>query len=50
MDPTEFAAWVRPFMTAWVFAVFLGILGWVYWPRRRAVYDDAASIPLREDR
>jgi cbb3-type cytochrome oxidase subunit 3 len=50
MDLILWVAWIRPVVTVWVFLVFLGILAWVYWPRRRPVYDQAASIPLREDR
>ena len=50
MDLTALVAWIRPMVTVWVLLVFLGILAWVYWPRRRQVYDQAASIPLRDDR
>jgi cbb3-type cytochrome oxidase subunit 3 len=50
MDIIAFVAWLRPIVTIWVFLVFVGILGWIYWPRRRAVYDSAATIPLRDDR
>ena len=46
----ELLLWLRPFMTAWVFLVFTGLVAWIYWPRRRSVYDAAASIPMRDDR
>jgi cbb3-type cytochrome oxidase subunit 3 len=50
MDLLELTSWLRPYVSVWVLIVFVGILGWVYWPRRRAVYDNAATIPLRDDR
>jgi cytochrome c oxidase cbb3-type subunit IV len=30
-------------------AVFLVVLAYVLWPSRKARFDDAAHIPLRED-
>ena len=50
MDLIALLAWVRPIVSVWVLLVFIGILGWIYWPRRRQVYDSAARIPLRDDR
>jgi cytochrome c oxidase cbb3-type subunit 4 len=29
--------------------VFLLVLVWVFWPSRKAMYDKAARMPLRED-
>ena len=50
MDLLAMVAWLRPIVSVWVLLVFIGLLAWIYWPRRRAVYDNAASIPLRDDR
>jgi cytochrome c oxidase cbb3-type subunit 4 len=38
--------------TAWTpifVAIFLAILGYAVWPGNRKTFDDAASMPLRED-
>jgi cytochrome c oxidase cbb3-type subunit IV len=38
--------------TAWTplfVAIFLAILGYALWPSNRKEFDDAASMPLRED-
>lgn len=30
-------------------AIFLAVLGYALWPSNRKMFDDAASMPLRED-
>lgn len=30
--------------------IFLGVVAWAFRPGSRALHDDAASIPLRDDR
>ena len=30
-------------------AIFLAIVGYAYWPRNRAAFDEAARMPLREE-
>ena len=30
-------------------AVFLGVLAYALWPSRKAKFDEAANMPLRED-
>jgi cytochrome c oxidase cbb3-type subunit 4 len=38
--------------TAWTpifIAIFLAILGYALWPGNRKKFDDAGSMPLRED-
>ena len=35
--------------TAALLLLFVGIVGWAYSRRRRADFDDAARLPLRDD-
>ena len=39
------ANWWTPIFVA----LFLAVLLYALWPRNRAVFDDAAKMPLRED-
>jgi len=39
-------------MTIWTpmfVAIFLGIVAYTFWPRGKADFDEAASLPLREE-
>lgn len=29
--------------------IFLGIVAYAFWPRNKAAFDEAASMPLREE-
>ena len=37
-------------ITALLIVLFLGIVAWAYSSRRASDFNDAASLPLREDR
>ena len=30
-------------------AIFLAIIAYAFWPRNKAAFDEAASLPLREE-
>lgn len=40
---------LRSVVTTFAFVLFVGILVWAYLPGRRAQFDDAASLPFREE-
>lgn len=33
----------------WLLALFVGIVAWAYWPRRRRQLEQHGKIPLRDD-
>lgn len=33
----------------WLMALFLGIVAWVMWPRRKQQFDAQARIPLEDE-
>jgi cytochrome c oxidase cbb3-type subunit 4 len=33
----------------WLLALFIGIVAWAYWPRRRRRLEQHGHIPLRDD-
>ena len=41
--------WLRSLWVVWLMAVFVGIVVWVYWPRRKREMEEHAQIPLRDD-
>ena len=45
---------LREFADSWfllvMFAFFVGVAIWAFWPSQRAARDEAASIPFRDDR
>ena len=40
---------LRPLWVVWLMLIFLGIVTWTLWPKRKAEMDDHAQIPFRED-
>ena len=40
---------LRSVVTICAFVLFVGILVWAYLPARRAQFEDAASLPFREE-
>lgn len=50
---TDFLLAIYPHLRAlwvvWFLVIFLGMLVWVLRPSKRAAYEDAGSIPFRED-
>lgn len=49
MDLTELYATARSLWVVWLMVLFIGIIWWVYRPRNRRRFEEAAKIPLRED-
>ena len=41
---------LRSLWTLWFMALFIGIVTWTFWPRRKQQLEDQATIPLRDDR
>lgn len=50
MDLVDLYPFLRSLWTVWFCALFVGIVGWTLWPKRKAQMDDHAQIPLRDDR
>jgi cytochrome c oxidase cbb3-type subunit 4 len=44
-----FAQFAQTWGLLYFVVVFLGVLAYVLWPSRKAKFDDAAHMPLRED-
>ena len=40
---------IRSLWAVWFMALFLGIVAWVYWPRRKARLEEHGRIPLDTD-
>jgi cytochrome c oxidase cbb3-type subunit IV len=40
---------LRSLWVVWLMALFIGIVAWVYWPRRKREMEDHGRIPLRDD-
>jgi cytochrome c oxidase cbb3-type subunit IV len=43
------AAFAQQGGLVYFFLIFLAVLVYALWPRNKAMFDDAANIPLRED-
>ncbi|MGE9008600.1 cbb3-type cytochrome oxidase subunit 3 [Leptospira interrogans] len=41
---------VTTFWTPIFVGIFLAIVAYAYWPRNKASFDEAAKMPLREER
>ena len=40
---------INSLWVVWLLVLFVGIVVWVYWPKRKRSMDDSARIPLRDD-
>jgi cytochrome c oxidase cbb3-type subunit 4 len=50
MEPLQaIAEWLRPFWGVWLMGLFLIIVGWTLWPKRKAEMEQHARIPLEGD-
>jgi cytochrome c oxidase cbb3-type subunit IV len=47
--PSFISSFITTFWTPVFVAIFLAILAYALWPANRQMFDDAASMPLRED-
>jgi cbb3-type cytochrome oxidase subunit 3 len=45
----DIAMLLRPVLLVLMALIMLGIVGWAYWPSRRARLEESALIPLRDD-
>ena len=43
------AEFFRSIWVVWMMGLWLGIVLWAYWPKRKGKLDDYANIPLRDD-
>ena len=43
------AEWLRPFWGVWLMGLFLAIIAWTLWPKRKAEMEQHARIPLEDD-
>jgi cbb3-type cytochrome oxidase subunit 3 len=50
MDLVELYPLLRSLWTVWFFALFVGIVAWTLWPKRKTQLEEHAQIPLRDDR
>jgi cytochrome c oxidase cbb3-type subunit 4 len=46
---TSLAGFAQSFGLIYFMAIFAGVLVYTFWPRNGKRFDDAASLPLRED-
>jgi cytochrome c oxidase cbb3-type subunit 4 len=46
---TALAEFAQTWGLLYFFAIFLGVLVYALWPSRKAKFDEAARMPLRED-
>jgi cytochrome c oxidase cbb3-type subunit IV len=42
-------AWASALWPLWLMILFLAIVAWVYWPKRKAELEKQGRIPLRND-
>ena len=40
---------LRSFWVLWLMAIFVGIVVWVMWPKRRKTMEEHAQIPLKDE-
>jgi cytochrome c oxidase cbb3-type subunit 4 len=40
---------LRPYWGLWLMIVFLAIVAWTLWPKRKAEMEQHARIPLQDD-
>ena len=48
MDIQEFYGVVRSLWVVWLLVLFVGIVAWVMWPRRKKELEDQAKIPFKD--
>ena len=41
---------LRSLWLVWLVLLFLGVVAWVMWPRRKKELEDQAKIPFKDDR
>ncbi|MHA1567194.1 MAG: cbb3-type cytochrome oxidase subunit 3 [Alphaproteobacteria bacterium] len=43
------AEFFRSFWVVWMMTIFLAIVAWAYWPKRKGKLQNHADIPFRDD-
>lgn len=49
MSASDIVETVRSLWGLWLMALFLGIVGYAYWPRNKARLEMHGHMPLRDD-
>jgi cytochrome c oxidase cbb3-type subunit 4 len=49
MDFDTLYRFSKEFSLIWFFLLFIGVLGWVYWPGRKKGYEEAGRMALDDD-
>lgn len=49
MNLDELYEFARSFWIVWLMVLFVGIVWWVYRPKNRKGFEEAARIPLEDD-
>ena len=49
MELADIVAIAQKFWVVWLFALFVGILVWVFWPGRKQELESHGRIPLEDD-
>jgi cytochrome c oxidase cbb3-type subunit 4 len=49
LDLSALAEGLRSLWVVWLLLLFVGIVWWVYRPKNRQKFEDAARIPFREE-
>ena len=44
----EFYAFVRQLWVVWLMLLFVGIVAWAYWPRRKKKMEEHGKIPFKD--
>lgn len=44
-----FYEFVRSFWVVWLMLIFVGIVAWVYWPKRKKELEEHGKIPFNDD-
>ena len=40
---------LRSFWVLWLMAIFLGIVAWAYWPKRKHEMEEHGRIPFKDE-
>ena len=46
----DIVAWLRPYWVVWLMGLFLAIVAWALWPKRKAEMERHARIPFEGDK
>lgn len=49
MDWVQISSAAASLWVVWFFVLFIGVIVWAYWPKRRSTLEGHGQIPLRGD-